>query len=68
MFFFSVPLLKKGYITVSFRSLNPRKAIGVDNLSARIFKIAAPVIAPSITNSMNYSIEHSVFPNQWKIA
>ena len=64
---FSIPLLNEGYIIDSFRSLNPRKAMGVDNISAQILKISAPVIALSITKLMNYSIEHSVFPSQWKI-
>ena len=65
---FSIPLLSKGYIIDNLRALNPKKAMGVDKFSARILKIAAPVIAPFIAKLMNRSIESCVFPIRWKTA
>ena len=40
----------------------------MDKISAKILKIAAPVIAQSISKLLNCSIELGVFPDRWKIA
>ena len=44
------------------------KATGIDNISSKIIKIAAPVISSSLTYVFNQSITLCVFPNDWKIA
>ena len=44
------------------------KATGVDGVSARLQKIAAPAIAPSLTRLINTCISSGVFPTVWKEA
>ena len=44
------------------------KATGVDGVSARLLKIAAPAIAPSLTRLINKCISNGVFPRVWKEA
>ena len=44
------------------------KATGVDGVSARLLKIAAPAIAPSFTRLINTFISRGVFPTVWKEA
>jgi len=44
------------------------KATGIDKISNRILKIAAPVIQKNFTNLFNLSITSGVFPSDWKIA
>ena len=49
-------------------STSSHKAMGVDKISARMLKIAAPIIVPSVTKLINYSINSAVFPRTWKTA
>ena len=44
------------------------KSTGIGNINSRLLKIAAPVIAPSITNMMDMSIEIAISPMRWKTA
>ena len=44
------------------KAISINKATGIDGLSARLVKIAAPAIAPSLTKSMNTCITTGVFP------
>ena len=47
-------------------SLKKNKAIGLDNISARLLKSGAHVICPSITWLLNLSIRTGKFPETWK--
>lgn len=47
-------------------SLKKHKAIGLDNISARLLKSGACVICPSITWILNLSIRTGKFPETWK--
>lgn len=47
-------------------SLSTAKATGLDGISSKILKIAAPVITSTLTFLFNKSIETSVFPDDWK--
>ena len=47
---------------------NTNKASGIDGISAKILKIAAPFISSSLTLIFNQSILTGVFPNDWKIS
>jgi len=48
-------------------SLKTNKAIGLDNITARLLKCGARVICPSITKLLNLSIRTSNFPEtSWK--
>ena len=44
------------------------KASGMDGISAKFLKIAAPVIAPSLALIFYHSIFTGIFPSDWKIA
>ncbi len=48
--------------------LSSNKATGIDKISCRIIKIAAPAIADSLTHIFNQAITLSSFPDQWKVA
>ena len=48
--------------------ISTNKPTGIDGLSARLVKIAAPAIAPSFTKLMNMCITTGVFPLAWKVA
>ena len=50
------------------QAISSNKATGIDGLSARLLKIAAPAIAPSLTKLMNICITTGVFPSAWKVA
>ena len=50
------------------QAISTNKATGIDGLSARLVKIAAPAIAPSLTKLMNICITTGVFPLAWKVA
>ena len=46
---FSVPVITISQVIKTIMKINPHKASGIDKISARLLRIAAPVIAPSIT-------------------
>ena len=48
--------------------LSSNKAIGVDKISSKIIKIAAPAISDSLTYIFNQAITLSLFPHEWKTA
>ena len=65
---FNIPPVTKAFALDTLLSLSPNKATGVDKISARMLKIAAPIIAPSLCKLMNCSIRAGVFPQRWKTA
>ena len=50
------------------KKLSPHKATGLDNISCRLLKEAAPIISDSLTVIINKSIDTGFFPSKWKIA
>ena len=48
--------------------LSNSKATGLDKISGKILKTAAPTIALSLTHIFNYAIITSCFPYEWKAA
>ena len=50
------------------QSISSHKASGIDKLSPRLLKLAAPIIAPSIAKLINYSFNTASFPQRWKTA
>ena len=50
------------------KKLSPHKATGLDNISCRLLKEAAPIISVSLAMIINGSIVSGVFPSKWKIA
>ena len=45
-----------------------KKATGLDKIPCKILKLAANIIAPSLTHIFNQSIAVSIFPTEWKLA
>ena len=50
------------------KAINERKAAGPDKIPCMLLKIAAEVIAPSLTHIFDKTIRTSVFPDDWKLA
>ena len=55
-------------VQLLLQNVNTNKASGIDGISAKILKIAATCISPSLTLIFNQSILTGVFPNDWKIS
>ena len=51
-----------------FFILNVRKPSGPDGIPPKLLKIAAPVIAGSMTKLSNYCIDVGEWPCQWKLS
>ena len=49
-------------------NMSASKATGLDNVSCRLIKEAAPIIAKSLNKLFNKSIETNIFPSEWKLA
>ena len=49
-------------------SLLTGKATGLGNISAKLLKVASPVIAESLCVIFNKSVETGIFPTEWKKA
>lgn len=65
---FSIPPISNKKIISSLMKMGSNKATGIDKISVKMLKIAAPIVAPSIARLINYSITSEVFPQRWKIA
>lgn len=65
---FNIPFITCDFVYKQLVHLDASKSTGSDNLSPRYLKIAAPVIAPVLTQIFNLSISNSVFPNSFKTA
>jgi hypothetical protein len=50
------------------KAINERKATGPDKIPCKLLKIAAEIIAPSLTQIFDKSIRTSIFPDDWKLA
>ena len=44
------------------------KATGVDKIPAKVLKLSADIIAPSLTTIFNQSLHTGIFVNDWKLA
>ena len=44
------------------------KATGLDKIQRRLLKIAADVVAPSLTCIFNQSLLSGIYPSDWKLA
>ena len=61
------------HVTVSHVSrllhgLSSNKATGIDKISCKIIKLAAPVISDSLALIFNRAMALSAFPDEWKVA
>ena len=48
--------------------INDRKATGLDMIPCKLLKMAADIIAPSLTSIFEKSIYTGIFPAEWKLA
>ena len=49
-------------------SLDSNKATGPDEIPARLLKVTAPIIAPSLSKLFNKSLRLGSIPEEWKLA
>ena len=55
-------------VLMMLRTLDTTKAAGVDGISARVLKMAAPGISHSLTSLFNFCLESGQLPDEWKHA
>ena len=65
---FSNIVLHVGEVEAVLKSLDPNKATGPDEIPARILKVTATIIAPSLCKLFNRSLGEGYIPSEWKLA
>ena len=65
---FTIPPMTTKHVLGILKDIQANKSTGIDNIGAKILKIAAPALAPSITKIINLSLSSGIFPSRWKIA
>ena len=50
------------------RGLDVNKAVGLDNINAKLLRMTAPVISRSLASLLNFSLENGQVANYWKLA
>ncbi len=65
---FSIPSITPADVINHVVKIGSNKSTGIDNINARMLKLAAPFIAPSISKLINLSFSSAVFPSRWKTA
>ena len=48
------------------KAIDENKSVGLDNIPNKLLKMAADVVAPSLTEIFSQSINTGIFPNDWK--
>jgi hypothetical protein len=66
--FFSFENVLVENVQLTLRHLQTSKSTGLDNISAKMLKIAANIIAPSLTYIFNLSLSTGIFIDDWKNA
>ena len=64
-FFFEIEIQD---VTRLLKNVNSNKATGLDGITGKILKLAADILAPSLTKIFNQSLNHGIYPDDWKIA
>ena len=65
---FSFEYVETTQVYKLLNSLSLSKATGIDKISAKILKLASPIISDPITKIINKSISTQIFPEEWKTA
>ena len=65
---FSISLVDESFILSQLQNLNVNKATGIDNISAKYLKMAAPAISKPLAKILNLSIQSGTFPDTLKKA
>ncbi len=50
------------------RSIDEKKSVGLDKIPNKLLKIAANVVAPSLTAIFTASMRTGIFPQEWKVS
>ncbi len=66
--FFSFKNVSVDNVLQTLRHLQTSKSTGLGNISAKMLKIAANIIAPSLTYIFNLSLSTGIFIDGWKNA
>ncbi len=66
MFTFSV--VSDTYVYQQLKMISINKATGMDDIPAKLLKLAAPYIAKSLAHICNVSLKNGTIPNEWKYA
>ena len=65
---FNFSLIKVGSVVCNLKKLETNESIGLDAIPAKILKLAAHIIAPSLTYIFNLSLQSGIYVNDWKRA
>ena len=63
-----MPLITEEQVLKEINAMPTKKAVGIDGISCKLLKAAAPEIVQSVTKSINKSFTSGVFPDVWKTA
>ena len=65
---FTIPLVSVQFVEKQLTHLDTGKATGIDNVSAKYFRMSAAIVAPILVHISNYSIKSSSFSTLFKTA
>ena len=65
---FTIPLITEEHVLKEISAMPTKEAVGIDGISCKLLKAAAPEIAQSVTKIINKSFTSGIFPDVWKTA
>ena len=65
---FTFPCVTSDFVEKHLKNLPVNKATGLDMISGKLLRLAAPAIASPIANLFNTSLRTGKFPSEWKTA
>ncbi len=65
---FNFSPIKVDSVLCNLKNLKANKSNGLDAIPAKILKLAAHIIAPSLTHIFNLSLQSGIYVNDWKRA
>ncbi len=65
---FHFPIIPTDFVEKQLSHMPENKAVGLDKISSRLFRIAAPIISKPLTSIMNKSLQNGKFMTEWKHA
>ena len=65
---FTIPLITEEHVLKEISAMPTKKAVGIDGISCKLLKAAAPEIVQSVTKIINKSFTSGIFPDAWKTA
>ena len=60
--------ISEDFVRSQLRRLKPGKAVGLDNIPARLLIDAADIVAKTLTQIINLSLQSGTVPKDWKTA